>query len=68
VDLQADPVHGVDGVGVPAREQPVAGREVLDHAVQTEEHVVGHAGTPDHAAQLPLSQRLVTSKASENGE
>jgi hypothetical protein len=58
----------VDGVGAAAAEEPVAGREVLDHAVEAEQHLAGHAGTLDHAAQLPLSQRLVTSKFSENGE
>jgi hypothetical protein len=46
----------------------VAGREVLDHTVQAEQHLAGHAGPLDHAAQLPLSHRLVTSKFSENGE
>jgi hypothetical protein len=69
VDLQADPVDGMDGVGVPAGEDPAADREVLDHAVQAEQHLLPRpAGTLRHAAQLPLSQRLVTSKFSENGE
>jgi hypothetical protein len=67
-DLQADPVHGVDGVGVPAGEEPPADREVLDHAVQAEQHIARLAGRLRHAAQLPLTQRLVTSKFSENGE
>jgi hypothetical protein len=68
VNLKADPVDGPDGVGVPAGEDPVAGREVLDHAVQPEQHHAGRAGTPRHVAQVPLSHRLVTSKFSENGE
>ena len=68
VDLKADPVDGADGVGVPAGPDAVTGREVLDHAVQAEQHLPGPAGTLGHAAQLPLSQRLVTSKFSENGE
>ena len=36
--------------------------------VAAEQHVPGPAGPLPHAAQLPLSQRLVTSKFSENGE
>jgi hypothetical protein len=70
VDVQADPVDGVDGLGVPPGEDPPADREVLDHLLQVEQDLPGAAGTLRHAAQLPLplSQRLVTSKFSENGE
>jgi hypothetical protein len=58
----------VDGVGVPAGEDPTADREVLDHAVQAEQDVARLADRLRHAAQFPLTQRFVTSKFSENGE
>src|SRR6266508_5948750 len=66
--LQGDPVDRADGVGLPPGEDPVAGGEVLDHALQAEQHVARFACARRHAAQLPLSQRLVTSKFCENGE
>jgi hypothetical protein len=68
VDLQAHPVDGADGVGVRSREDPVADGEVLDDVLQAEQHVARPARTLRHAGQLPLSQRLVMSKFSENGE